>query len=108
MEAYAQNKASQVYAGQVYAGAVGSTSVTTLSPVVRLAAAVEAAEKAAALIHSLRIHMMGDVPAADKTVEEYRGEGLLGRITDAACRIEAATSRIARDVEDMHRAYGDF
>lgn len=93
------------------AGRIGGSAatVTKLSPVMRLTTAVEAAEKTAAMIHQLRVGMMGDVPdVATAEGKEYHGEGLIGRIGDAAARVEAATARILRDLEDMHRAYGDF
>lgn len=90
---------------------VGSKGdVTSLSPVVRLQNAVESAEQTAALVHRVRVAMIGDVPenATDAAGKEYYGEGLIGRIAQAAARIENANARILRDLEDINRAAGDF
>lgn len=107
---YANAANAKAYVEQQYAsvGAMKS-AVTSISPIVRLANAIETAEQTAGMVHRVRIAMIGDVPETDASGnKEYHGEGLIGRIAEAAARIERISARVIRDIEDMHRAAGDF
>lgn len=107
--AYLNESAIGVGAMNARAAATAAGSAVPLSPVLRLQAAVEAAEKTASMVHTARVALAGDAPPEPTAdAKMYYGEGLLGRIAEAASRIEGANQRILRDLEDLHRAYGDF